>query len=84
MNKTLNTTATPNGDRTMTFVISNGGVDGDNDTIDPSGWDLENFRRNPVVLWSHGRIRLFTRGLSICALGNVWSLFVNRRSRTHH
>jgi HK97 family phage prohead protease len=39
--------------RRMRFTISTGGVDRDNDTIDPAGWDLAAFKRNPVVLWAH-------------------------------
>jgi len=53
MRKIFKTDATVNGDRTMTFLSSNGEVDRDNDMVDPSGWDLEHFRRNPVVLWFH-------------------------------
>lgn len=40
-------------DREFTFVISTGAVDRDNDTIKVSGWDLENYRKNPVVLFGH-------------------------------
>jgi len=36
-----------------TFTISSGSVDRDNDTIDPNGWKLEDYRRNPVVLFGH-------------------------------
>lgn len=39
--------------RTATFTISTGAVDRDNDTIDPTGWDLKDYRKNPVVLWAH-------------------------------
>ena len=35
------------------FVISNGSIDRDFDTINPDGWNLENYRKNPVVLWNH-------------------------------
>ncbi len=41
------------GDRCRRFVISTGAVDRDNDTIDQLGWQLDNYRRNPVVLWAH-------------------------------
>jgi HK97 family phage prohead protease len=40
-------------DRVRRFVISTGAVDRDNDTIDPLGWLLDNYRKNPVVLWAH-------------------------------
>lgn len=39
--------------RQRQFVISTGAVDRDNDTIDPNGWHLENFRRCPTVLFAH-------------------------------
>jgi HK97 family phage prohead protease len=41
------------GSRTVTFVLSDGSVDRMGDTIDPDGWDLAAFRKNPVVLWAH-------------------------------
>lgn len=40
-------------DRQLRFVLSDGTVDRDNDTIAPDGWDLEAYRRCPVVLWAH-------------------------------
>lgn len=39
--------------RTAQFVISTGSVDRDNDTINPGGWVLTSFLKNPVVLWAH-------------------------------
>src|SRR5579884_4075016 len=39
--------------RRATFTISTGDVDREGDTIDPNGWDLENYRKNPVVLFGH-------------------------------
>jgi HK97 family phage prohead protease len=44
--------------RRIRFVISTGAADRDNDTIDPAGWELSNFRRNPVVLLAHSRTAL--------------------------
>jgi len=41
------------GDRRIRFVISDGSVDRENDTIAPEGWDLSAYRKNPVVLWAH-------------------------------
>lgn len=35
------------------FTISSGSVDRDNDTIDPSGWKLDSYKQNPVVLFGH-------------------------------
>ena len=39
--------------RTIDFVISTASVDRMGDTIAVDGWKLENFRKNPVVLWAH-------------------------------
>lgn len=40
-------------DRKMAFTISTAAVDRDGDTIDPKGWALDNYLKNPVVLWAH-------------------------------
>lgn len=37
----------------LDFKISDKSVDRHNDTVDPSGWQLDNFLSNPVVLWNH-------------------------------
>jgi HK97 family phage prohead protease len=39
--------------RSMTFVISTDSVDRMGDTIAVDGWRLDQFRKNPVVLWAH-------------------------------
>lgn len=39
--------------RTVKFTITTGAIDRDNDTVNPSGWDLKNYLKAPVVLWSH-------------------------------
>lgn len=44
--------------RALRFVISNGDVDRELDTIAVEGWDLRNYQRNPVVLWGHDASRL--------------------------
>ena len=41
------------GSRLITFTISTASVDRMGDTIALAGWRLENFRKNPVVLWAH-------------------------------
>lgn len=46
-------TVEPIGDRKMAFTISTAAVDRDGDTIDPKGWDLGSYSKNPVVLWAH-------------------------------
>lgn len=40
-------------DRQLKFVISTGDVDRSGDTIDPQGWDLTHYKRNPVVQFAH-------------------------------
>ena len=39
--------------RQATFKISSSAIDRDNDTINPKGWNLDNYKKNPVVLWGH-------------------------------
>lgn len=39
--------------RTVSFVISTEAVDRDRDTIRVAGWQLKNFKKNPVVLFAH-------------------------------
>lgn len=34
-------------------IVSSGKVDRLGDTIDPKGWYLKNYIKNPVILWSH-------------------------------
>lgn len=41
------------GERTLRFVISTADLDRDGDTIAVEGWQLDNFRANPVVLFGH-------------------------------
>ena len=40
-------------DGTYDWVMSDGSVDRDLERIDPAGWDLKEFKKNPVVLWAH-------------------------------
>jgi len=39
--------------RTITFVASTEAVDRYGDIIRVAGWKLDNYRKNPVVLWGH-------------------------------
>ena len=48
----------PEGERTLRFVISTGIVDRDMDSINPQGWHLDDYKRNPVVLWAHDSFSL--------------------------
>ena len=40
-------------DRVLQFTISTGNPDRESDTISVDGWKLDNYRKNPVVLWAH-------------------------------
>ena len=37
----------------LQFAISTGVEDRDRDTINSKGWQLKNYKKNPVVLWAH-------------------------------
>lgn len=37
----------------LRFTVSDSGVDRDGDTISALGWELENYEKNPVILWGH-------------------------------
>ena len=39
------------------FVLSTYSLDRDNERIEQSGWDVNNFLKNPVLLWQHDRWR---------------------------
>jgi HK97 family phage prohead protease len=39
--------------RTLRFCFSDGTVDRVGDTINPKGWELAEFLKNPVALWAH-------------------------------
>lgn len=40
-------------DRSVRFTISTDSIDRHGDTVSVDGWKLENYRKNPVVLWGH-------------------------------
>lgn len=44
--------------RALRFTISTAAIDREQDRIALAGWDLANFRKNPVVLWGHDASRL--------------------------
>lgn len=41
------------GDDSSVVVASTGDQDREGDVINPAGWKLDNFLKNPVLLWSH-------------------------------
>jgi len=47
------TVAKATGDDPLSFVLSDDTKDRMGDVIDPSGWVLDNFKRNPVALFNH-------------------------------
>lgn len=50
----------------LRFVISTIDVDRDRDTIDPKGWNLKDYKKNPVMLWAHQHSGLpIAKGLEI-------------------
>ncbi len=51
-------------ERTIDIVASDSSVDSYQTRIDQSGWDLEQFKRNPVVLFAHND-RTFTAGKAL-------------------
>jgi HK97 family phage prohead protease len=55
-------------DRTLEFTISTGSVDRDWDRVNPKGWDLRAYRKNPVVLWAHDHY-----GLPVARSQKVWT-----------
>lgn len=40
---------------TFEIIASNKKTDRYGDTIDPKGWYLKNYKKNPVILWSHSQ-----------------------------
>jgi HK97 family phage prohead protease len=46
------TTTKPTGDP-LNFILSDGSVDSYGDVIEPSGWDLTQFKRNPIAFFNH-------------------------------
>jgi HK97 family phage prohead protease len=53
IHKSFETETRAHGDRRMRFLISTGGVDRDGDKLDPRGWVLDAYRRNPVIQFCH-------------------------------
>lgn len=39
----------------LCITMSTGDLDRDNEKIDQSGWVLDGYKKNPVILWSHDR-----------------------------
>lgn len=41
------------GSRLVEFIITDDSIDRENDVIDIEGWELDNYKANPVILWAH-------------------------------
>ena len=39
--------------RVIRFAGSTGDMDRDGEVIEPRGWDIKNYKKNPVFLWGH-------------------------------
>lgn len=59
------------GPNTMVFQASTAAVDRHGDVVRQDGWDLANFRRNPIIAWSHSYTDL--------PIGRAVSLDMNSR-----
>lgn len=58
--------------RLIEFIITTERVDRDQDIISADGWDFEDYRKNPVVLWCHDHYSL--------PIGNSRSLTVGEKN----
>jgi HK97 family phage prohead protease len=54
-----------NAARTLQFTCSTSTVDRENDVINQSGWKLDNYIKNPLVLWMHEHDKVIGKALSI-------------------
>ena len=55
-------------------LVSSGKVDRYGDTIDPNGWYLKNYKKNPVILWAHSSGGMF--GTAIPPVGQATKSWV--------
>jgi HK97 family phage prohead protease len=53
--------------RELLFTVSTSGVDRQGDSISVDGWRLDNYRKNPVVLWAHSY-----NGFPIARSSKIW------------
>ncbi len=51
--KILDTQVKKVGERQYEFIASTADIDRDMESIDVNGWDLKNFKKNPVILYGH-------------------------------
>jgi uncharacterized protein len=61
------------GERTLVAVVSDDSVDRYGDIIEAAGWDLTNFKNNPVIPWAHATGGFFTAAeLPVGKAEDVW------------
>lgn len=64
--------AAADGSRRVRFTFSDGTIDRAGDSIDPKGWVLDNFNKNPVILWAHDSWSPpIGRGVDVSAAGDA-------------
>jgi HK97 family phage prohead protease len=68
--KTAHTTGYQSEKSATTFIMSNASVDRMGDTIDPMGWDLNNFKKNPIALFNHNYDLIIGKWNNIRVEGN--------------
>jgi hypothetical protein len=57
-------------DDPLQFVLSDDSTDRMGDTIQVTGWDLTNFKENPIALWAHAATRPIGRWVDVRVVGN--------------
>lgn len=53
------------GDNVYRFILSTEAVDRDGDVVLSSAWDLENYKKNPVVLMGHNRDKIVGKAVFV-------------------
>jgi HK97 family phage major capsid protein/HK97 family phage prohead protease len=54
----------------MEFVLSDGAIDRMGDVVEPSGWQLDNFRAHPIALFNHDRDQIIGRWADVRVRGD--------------
>lgn len=59
--------------RLIEFIITSDRVDREQDVLNPDGWDMEDYLKNPVVLWAHDHSSMpIGNARSLTKVGNKW------------
>ncbi|RAU20070.1 hypothetical protein CU669_20405 [Paramagnetospirillum kuznetsovii] len=62
---TVKAATAANGNRQVRVIASTAAVDRAGDVVDPNGWELGPYRKNPTVLWAHDHDRVIGRTIDI-------------------